>query len=336
MKRFLLFLAILTAIAPACTKKPAKLVFEPLPMQYADSIRSAVPYSKDPTVIRLEDGYYMYYSIPAYDPDRLPDTYDGPRDGWHSGIARSQDMIRWENLGEMDLRDTQGNRIWECVAPCVKIFDGQIHLFYQRRPKPDVLHGIWHAVSEDGIRFVNTCDEPVFTPHTDWSIPRAIDAEVYRLGEKMILIYATRDPQGEVQMLGMAEAPYGSDYGPDQWTLLTRDGALLQPEFEWEGHCIEAATVIKENGLWYMFYAGSYNHERQQIGVAWSRDGRFFKRLPPDGLVFPHGEEGSWNEWESGHPGVFRDRDGQVYLFYQGKANLKGNYWLSVAKVTFE
>ena len=51
--------------------------------------------------------------------------------------------------------------------------------------------------------------------------------------------------------------------------------------------------------------------------------------------VFPHGEKGSWNEWESGHPGVFQDDDGQVYLFFQGKPTLKGDYLLSCAKVKF-
>ena len=51
--------------------------------------------------------------------------------------------------------------------------------------------------------------------------------------------------------------------------------------------------------------------------------------------MFPHGEKGSWNEWESGHPGVFQDDDGQVYLFFQGKPTLKGDYLLSCAKVKF-
>ena len=51
--------------------------------------------------------------------------------------------------------------------------------------------------------------------------------------------------------------------------------------------------------------------------------------------VLPHGPEGSWNAWESGHPGIFEDDDGTVYLFYQGKATLKGDYQLSCLKVEF-
>ena len=52
--------------------------------------------------------------------------------------------------------------------------------------------------------------------------------------------------------------------------------------------------------------------------------------------LFRHGPEGAWNAFESGHPGVFQDDDGQVYLFYQGKESLNATYYLSVCKVRFE
>ena len=34
-------------------------------------------------------------------------------------------------------------------------------------------------------------------------------------------------------------------------------------------------------------------------------------------------------------PALFLDDDGQVYLFFQGKSTLKGDYSLSCAKVNF-
>ncbi|MBR4756156.1 MAG: glycoside hydrolase, partial [Bacteroidales bacterium] len=114
------------------------------------------------------------------------------------------------------------------------------------------------------------------------------------------------------------------------------EGPFFKPDYPWEMSCIEAPTVIKEKKVWYMFYAGAYNHEKQQIGLATSTDGRNFTRIPPDGLLFTSGEEGTWNHGESGHPGVFRDDDGQVYLFFQGKDSPDGNYMLSVCKVTFQ
>lgn len=332
-----LLLALSLLLGAACSGPKTVLLERVDEMQYGDSTRTGVPFSKDPTVIRLGDRYLMYYSVCDFSPDRAPAQPALYQAGWSSAIAESRDLVHWTRVGDLVLRDSHGERIWGCVAPCVKVFDGVIHLFYQRRWTP--AHGnnnLWHATSEDGITFTNTHDEPVFIPETSWSIDRSIDAEVYRVGDRMILMYATRDPSQTWQMLGMAEAPYGCDYGPDKWTNLSVDGPFFKPDFPWEQHCIEAPTVIKHKGYWYLFYAGAYNHERQQIGLAVSKDGRHFERIAPDGLLLPPGEEGSWNAAESGHPGIFRDDDGSVYLFYQGKSSQGAPYRLSVCKVRFK
>lgn len=316
--------------------KPRKVVFEPTSMRYGDTTRSTLPFAKDPTVIRLGKRYLMYYTIQAYEQDKRPAVLAPQQEGWNAAIAESLDMQEWTRVGDLDLRDSQGNRIWGCIAPCVRVLDGEIHLFYQRWTDSEKNNNIWHAVSKDGITFVNTYDGPIFVPRNDWSINRSIDAEVYRVGKKLILAFATRDKSGEVQMIGMAEAPYGSDYAPDKWTELTTDGPLLKPDYAWEGHCIEAPTVIRHKGIWYMFYAGAYNHEHQMIGLATSTDGYHYERVGDEGLVFTSGKEGSWNAGESGHPGVFQDRRGRTYLFFQGKASQNGNYLLSVCRIKFK
>lgn len=334
MNKPLILLATIALCLSSCAPKPMKVVLEPLPMLYGDTSRTVVPYSKDPTVIRNGDEYLMYYSIKSWEPSVSPEPV---HKGWHSGIARSTDLVNWTRVSDLELRDTQGNPIYGAVAPCVKVIDGKIHMFYQRNWKEAGGNSnIWHATSEDGLLFTNTCDTPIIVPETNWSLNRSIDAEVYRVKDKLMLMFATRDTTATYQLLGMAEAPYGSDYGPDKWTLLSTDGPFFKPDYPWEMSCIEAPTVIKEKGVWYLFYAGAYNHEKQQIGLATSTDGINFTRIPPDGLLFTSGAEGTWNHGESGHPGVFRDDDGQVYLFFQGKDSPDGNYMLSVCKVHFE
>ena len=335
------FAAILVLAGPqAAAKKNAKPqipVLEPMPMVYGDSTRTGIPYSKDPTVIRIGKEYYMYYSVPAYSKKLMPKDAAKEELGWNTAIARSKDLVNWTRVGELVLRDSKGSRIYGAVAPCVKVFDGKIHMFYQKMWEPaGHKNNIWHATSKDGITFTNAYDEPVFIPEAKWCGTRCIDAEVYKAGKKMILMFATRDPKGKIQMLGMAEAAYKSDYGPGKWTLVSKDGPFLKPDYDWEGHCIEAPTVIKEGKFWYLFYAGAYNHEKQQIGLAVSSDGIHFDRINPGEPFFRSGENGSWNAWESGHPGVFRDKDGQVYLFFQGKAKQNSNYFLSVCRVKFD
>lgn len=319
--------------------------FSPLPqgtMLYGDPVRKldGKPFAKDPTVIRHDGRYLMYYSASGMHESTEDGLVPGAKMGnWCCAIAESKDLVHWRRVGDLVVDGAPFKDGW--IAPCVKKLDGKIHLFAQYpRPgsenlNPLMRHALWHATSDDGIHFKFAVGNPIFAPKNAWSNGRAIDADVWRSGNSLILAYASRDKATEErQIIGLASAPFGSDYGADKWTEITSDKPLFEPDMPWEMNCIEAATVVRHKDIWYMFYAGAFNHERQQIGLAWSADGIHFKRWS-DKPVLPHGTEGSWNAWESGHPGVFKDDDGQIYLFYQGKATLDGTYRLSCLKVEF-
>ena len=231
--------------------KPAKLP----EMHWADE-SSGRPFSKDPSVIRFGGKYLMYYSLPG--------PSDGGMGGWSVGIAKSKDLVNWEKAGVVGPAqecDAKG-----LAAPAAWVHEGKVHLFYQtygNGPKD----AICHAWSEDGLNFTRNPENPVFAPTGDWTVGRAIDAEVFPVGDKLFLWFATRDPEMKIQMQGVASAPLDSDYGKKQWTQLG-DGPILKPELPWETKCIEAASVMKRDGKLWMFYAGGYNNEPQQIGVA--------------------------------------------------------------------
>ncbi len=324
------------AVAKAEARPCARVTFEqmPRPMLFGDPLHlvNGKPFAKDMTVIRHGGRYLMYYSVCGYPEEKRPK--DWPRGAWGTGIATSTNLVDWVRVGDLKIQMPDGRAKYAGAAPCVKKFGGKIHVFHQNYFNgQDVL---WHATSDDGLTFRAASDKPAFVPHNAWSLLRAIDAEVYRVGDRLMLMYATRErPTAQIQRLGMAWAPWGSSYDAGTWTEMTLDAPFFQPELPWEMRCIEAPTVIYRKGVWYMFYAGAYNHEVQQIGLAWSADGVNFKRFT-DKPVFPHGKPGTWNAAESGHPGIFQDDDGQVYLFFQGKATRHGNYNLSCVKVKFE
>ena len=81
-----------------------------------------------------------------------------------------------------------------------------------------------------------------------------------------------------------------------------------------------------------MFYAGAYNNDPQQIGVAKSSDGLKWERLSNKPFL-TNGDPGSWNYSESGHPHIFQDDNGKTYLFFQGNNNRGKNWYISNIEV---
>ncbi len=294
-------------------------------MRFADSSRLGRPFAKDPSVIEYKGRFLMYYSLPGAAGDR-PDAAtaraSSGQQGWSIGIAESRDLIEWKKIGEMlPVQDCEKKGI---CAPGARVIDGKVHLFYQTYGNGR-LDAICHAESADGVTFTRDASNPVFRPTGDWNAGRAIDAEVIQFKGRWHLYVATRDPEMKVQMITGAVATKGRGFGRDAWTMLDTSQPLLKPELPWERNCIEAPAMLVREGQLYMFYAGGYNNEPQQIGCARSADGIRWERLFQEPLL-ANGKPGEWNASESGHPGVLVTKRGETHLFFQGN-NDKGKTW---------
>ncbi len=296
---------------------------EPNMMLYTDSSRGR-PFAKDPDVVNFKGKYYMYYTMCAFGDNR-------PGDGLAMGIAESNDLTHWFKAGEiLPEQDCEKNGL---VAGAAIVIGGKVHLFYSTygNRKNDA---ICHAFSDDGIHFARNPTNPIFRPTGDWNCGRAIDSDIIEYKDKWFLYCATRDPNYKIQMLTGATAPHDCDFSRNCWTQIG-NGPLLKPELTWEQTCIEAPTCCIHDGRLYMFYAGAYNNRPQQIGCAVSDDGIAWKRLSDEPLL-PNGKPGEWNSSESGHPGVFTDNDGQMYLFFQGNNNMGKSWYLSKMKIGWQ
>ena len=293
-------------------------------MKWGDMSRLGRPFSKDPSVVRFNGRYLLYYSMPPY-LDRRPGN------GWAIGVAASSNLVDWSKIGEI-LPQSDYEARGLCAGNAI-VLNGAVHLFYNTYGNA-AKDAICHAVSRDGVQFSRNPSNPVFRPTGPWTCGRAIDAEIVPYRGKMFLYAATRDPGYKVQMLTGAAADIESGFGRDSWSQLG-DAPLLKPELPWERNCIEAPAVLRRATKLFMFYAGGYNNEPQQIGCAVSEDGVRWRRISTEPFL-PNGKPGEWNSSESGHPAVFEDDDGQVYLFFQGN-NDRGKTWLlSFVKIDFK
>lgn len=308
---FLLFVCVGSWLLPAQTIAQKQMMF-------GDTSRLGRPFSKDPHVVKFKGSYLMYYSIPA----KQTGSGDGMQ-GWGIGIAESKNLIDWKRVGEITPKaDYEAKGL---CAPGALVRNDTIHLFYQtygNGPKD----AICHAWSADGIRFVRNETNPVFSPAGDWNCGRAIDAEVFFFNNEYYLYFATRTPDYQVQIQGVAKAPGSTRFNKEDWVQACNK-AILEPKYPWEGKCVEGASIVEKDGILFMFYAGAYNNNPQQVGVAQSTDGINWERLSNKPFL-PNGDKGSWNYCESGHPHIFKDPDnGKTWLFYQGN-NDNGHTWL--------
>lgn len=285
-------------------------------MFYRDTTRVGVPFAKDPMVVRFQGRYLMYYSIPPY--------VNKNDVGWNIGIAESHDLSEWTKVGEITPAPGLEYEARGLCAPGALVRGDTLHLFYQTYGNREK-DAICHAFTTDGLHFTRNATNPIFHPTGKWTCGRAIDAEVCEFRGKYFLYYASRDPLFERQIIGVATAPLGTNFNREAWTEVV-DSAILQPELPWEKKCIEGASVIRRGKKLYMFYAGAYNNEPQQIGVASSTDGIRWERLSDEPFL-RNGAPGSWNESESGHPCIFRDKKGKTFLFFQGN-NTHGRNWI--------
>lgn len=279
-------------------------------MYYGDTTTIGRPYAKDPKVLWFKGKYWMYYSVPGQN-----------FQNWRIAIATSSNLVNWQKVGQLEPAfDYEKNGF---CAPGAIVKDGRLHLFYQTygNGKNDA---ICHAVSDNGTDFTRNTSNPVFHPTGEWTCGRAIDAEVVKFNNRYLLFFATRDTAYRVQMQGVAATPLNTTFSRNEWTQLV-DSSILKPTLPWEKNCVEGASCIIKGKWLYMFYAGGYNNEPQQIGVARSKDGVRWERM--SNLPFlANGAPGSWNASESGHPDIFVDQQGKSYLFYQGN-NDKGRTW---------
>jgi beta-1,2-mannobiose phosphorylase / 1,2-beta-oligomannan phosphorylase len=137
----------------------------------------------------------------------------------------------WAKQGELEIAHESEKKGF--CAPGAIVLKGKVHLFYQTygNGKNDA---ICHAGSEDGLAFTRNSTNPIFKPVGIWNAGRAIDADVIEHDGRLLLYYATRDPEMKIQMVGVAAAPIDSDFSRSQWTQLNPDGPILKPELPWE------------------------------------------------------------------------------------------------------
>ncbi len=286
-------------------------------VKWGDAARTGHPFAKDPSVVRFQGHYLLYYTMAPWDAKLAP---AGAPKGCAIGIARSDDLVAWTKVGELlPEQECEQNGI---VAGRVVLVDGVLHLFYGSDGNGEK-DAICHATSSDGLRFTRDASNPIWRGGAGWNDGRATGVEAVAWQESLILYYGTRDPGGRIGLLHGISASVHSDFSRAEWSTLI-DSPIFKPETAWEHRSVEQPSALVRGATVYLFYTGG--NEAQAIGCATSTDGIHLQRQFVDQPLLPSGASGSWNSSSSAHPSVFTDDGGQQYLFFEG-SNDRGRTW---------
>lgn len=204
----------------------------------------------NPSVIRQGDAYYNLYS-----------GYDGK--AWHTGLAVSADGVAWHKEGEI-LRDA-GNG--SAIAD-----DSGILYYYQAGDPVEI--GL--ARSRNSHQWARN-RVPVLTvgPYASWDERGVADPYVIRAGQNYYLFYLGMD-RARRQRLGVAMSGDGVS-----WYKLRSNPILELGDYgAFDEKGLGEPAVWTARGYYWMLYTGRDHNEVRRLGLARSRDGVRWEKLP--------------------------------------------------------
>lgn len=246
----------------------------------------------NPSVIRQGEAYYNLYS-----------GFDGKT--WHTGLAVSADGITWRKEGKLISPDPQ---TWEgsyIAANGSAIADESGILYYYVAGEPP---RIGLARSSNGHQWRRN-GQPVLPlgPVGSFDERAVADPYVIRANGNYFMFYLGQD-RARRQRLGVARSADGV-----VWYKLRRNPILELGEGDaFDANGLGEPAVWASRGYYWMLYTGRDRNEMRRIGMARSRNGVDWEKLPQ---VFA-GDQ-AWNSKVVCDPTVLIE-NGSVRVWFGG------------------
>ena len=233
-------------------------------------------------------------------------------------VTRSRDGIHWtEPQICVSPRPTPSGKEDGINRPAVVKKGSIYHMWYTGQYAGGQAHGtsdLFHAVSEDGVHFVRTGDEPVLSAEEPWEKQAVMcPCVVWDEQRQKYRMWYSAGEQYEPNAIGYAESADGLKWDKHPANPIFS----ADPASHWECHKVTACQVFEHEGGYWMFYIGFRNEDYAQIGIARSRDGiTGWERSPLNPIVAPDPE--NWDGEACYKPFVLFDGK-KWMLWYNGR-----------------
>jgi beta-xylosidase len=251
----------------------------------------------DPFVLKEGDSYYAYATNAA---------------GKNVQVAVSKDLVTWEVLVDAmpalpSWAKLGGSFVW---APEVMHIGEKYVLYYTARDKESNKQCVGVATSDKPQGFFSdTRDKPLVCQANEGG---TIDASPFRDGDKLYLYY-----KNDGNCCNIATYLYVQEMGPDGLTLVGEPTRLVRNNGAWEGNVIEAPTMWKQEGKYYLFFsANNYAGFEYAVGYANCQSAVGPCEDAPENPILASRMTEKPLVIGPGHQTVTVDDDGETWLVY--------------------
>jgi len=247
----------------------------------------------NPSVIRQGDAYYNFYS-----------GFDGKT--WYTGLAVSGDGVIWTKEGKILSPDPA---TWEGSAIAANgsaITDESGILYYYQAG--DNLVEIGLARSRNGHQWQRN-GPPVLAagPWGSWDERGVADPYVIRIASNYYMFYLGQD-RAQRQRIGVAMSRDGV-----AWSKLRSNPILELGDYgSFDAKGLGEPAVFAARGYYWMLYTGRDRDEVRRLGLARSRDGARWEKVPS--VIAGHE---AWDSKVICDPSVIANGD-RVYVWFGG------------------
>ncbi|HET6261197.1 MAG TPA: glycoside hydrolase family 43 protein [Chloroflexia bacterium] len=276
----------------------------------------------DPFVLKEGATYYAYATNAS---------------GRNIQVATSPDLVKWTLLSDaMPALPTWaklgGSLVW---APEVMKIGDKFLLYYTARDKASNKQCVGVATSDkpEG-KYRDTNPAPLVCQAEEGG---TIDANPFLDGDKLYLYY-----KNDGNCCSQATYLYVSEMSPDGLSLVGEPTRLVRNDKAWEGRVVEAPTMWKQDGKYYLFFsANNYAGFEYAVGYANCETPTGPCEDAPENPILASRMKEKPLVIGPGHQSIIEDDDGEAWLAYHvwdvTSAGLRGNSrFMWIDRLVFE
>jgi beta-xylosidase len=239
-------------IAAGCQQESEALAPSPVAMAVsAASFQNPVIPTNfpDPGILAVDDVYYAYAT-------------NGP--SGHVQVARSADLVHWHVLPDAlpalpAWSDQNGEAIWAPEAIAIGDHYVLYYVAHDKRSNRQCI-GVGTSDKPEGP-FTDMQNQPLICQKNEGG---SIDPSPFRDGEKLYLYW-----KNDGNCCAKPTYLYVQELSPDGLSLVGVPVRLAQNDQPWEGRVVEAPTMVKHDGSYFLFFSGNaYTGSKYAVGYA--------------------------------------------------------------------